>query len=326
MKTAPSISSIISPEYIADFVMSNYNFDNSTTCNLLRTGINHTYLITTTNEKFVFRIYHINWRTESEINEELKLLEFLKNNNLLVSYPIKDKHDKYIQCLQAIEGNRFGVLFSYAEGDTVKKPSEKVCFNFGIAMAKLHQLTINKKTTRKTHNADSLVGWAIEKVASKFPESTNEIDFFKRTYKIISSEFENTKNIRKGIVHLDLWHDNMKIKNETEITMFDFDNCGNGSLCLDIGYSLMLFYRNDPNEKRFLERKNAFLKGYESITKISNEEKKLIPYGGLAIWLHYTGQHVQRFNDFANHFLSDDFLKYWIDTVDKWMIFNDIKI
>jgi Ser/Thr protein kinase RdoA (MazF antagonist) len=69
----------------------------------------------------------------------------------------------------------------------------------------------------------------------------------------------------------------MKVKNETQITMFDFDNCGNGSLFLDIGYSLMLFYRNDPNKERFLIRKKSFLKGYQSITKINGEKKKINP-------------------------------------------------
>jgi hypothetical protein len=52
----------------------------------------------------------------------------------------------------------------------------------------------------------------------------------------------------------------------------------------------------------------------------------LIPYGGLAIWLHYNGIHVERFNDFSNPFLSEEFLKYWIHTVNQWMEFNHIKI
>ena len=326
MEFAPALSSIITPAYITTFVIENYGFDKSTTCNLLRSGINHTYLITTPDKKFVFRVYHINWRTENEINEELKLLDYLKENNQLVSYPIKDTSNKYIQQINTIEGNRFGILFSYAEGEVIRKPSEKVCFNFGIAMAKLHQLTVDKQIDRKTHNANSLVKWALEKVVYKFPDSVNEIDYFKRAYQVISSKFEHTVNVRKGIVHLDLWHDNMKVKNKTEITFFDFDNCGNGFLFLDIGYSLMLFYRNDPHKERFLARQASFLKGYESIVKISDEEKRLIPYGGLAIWLHYTGQHVQRFNDFSNHFLSDEFLKYWISTVNKWMLFNNISL
>ena len=36
--------------------------------------------------------------------------------------------------------------------------------------------------------------------------------------------------------------------------MFDFDNCGNGWLFLDIAYSLMLIYRNEPNKTLFKDK------------------------------------------------------------------------
>lgn len=195
-------------------------------------------------------------------------------------------------------------------------------------MAKMHQKLINKTINRNNHIPETLVKWAIDKISNKLPNSIDEINYFKRAYNVISSEFKNANksNLRKGVVHLDIWHDNIKIKNEEEITFFDFDNCGNGYLFLDIAYTLMLFFRNDPNPDHFLKRKERFLKGYESITLITNEEKRLIPFAGLAIWLYYSGQHSVRFNDFANHFFSADFLKYWIQTVDNWMKFNNLNI
>lgn len=328
MDFAPASSTIISPDFIAEYVIQQYNLPKNTTCKILRTGISHTYLLENETEKFVFRVYFLNWRTETEISEELNLLNFLKENGVLLSYPLKDKNDAYIQQLKAFEGNRFAVLFSFAEGETIRNPSDKICFELGVAMAKIHQQLVDKTINRKTHNPETLVKWAIEKISKRLPNCTEEIAYFKRAYQMITNEFEkaNPKNIRKGIVHLDIWHDNIKVKNEKDITFFDFDNSGNGALFLDIGYTLLLFYRNDPNSERFTARKNNFIKGYESITVISEEEKKLLPYGGLAIWLHYSGQHAVRFDDFANHFLSPDFLKYWIQTVDNWMKFNDITI
>lgn len=328
MNFATASSTIIAPEYISTHVINNYKFPSNTVSEILRTGINHTYLIKTSTEKFIFRVYFYNWRTENEITEELNLLDFLKENNILVSYPIKDKEDTYIQHINTFEGNRFGVLFSYAGGETIRNPSEEVCYHLGVSMAKMHQKLVNKTIHRKNHNPDTLVKWAIEKISKKLPNSIEEINYFKKAYKLISEKFKEIEElkIKKGVVHLDIWHDNIKVKNEKEITFFDFDNCGNGYLFLDFSYTLMLFFRNDPNPDHFLNRKENFLKGYESITPISNEEKSLIPYGGLAIWLHYSGQHAVRFDDFANHFLSADFLKYWINTVDNWMKFNKIEV
>ena len=324
----PTISSIISPEYLADFVVQNYGFEPNTTCSILKTGVNHSYLISTPTNKFVLRVYYVNWRTKNEIEEELKLLNYLKENEIGVSYPVKDKNNNYIQDIAACEGNRFAVLFSFAEGETIRNFSEKVCYNFGVVMAKMHLLTNEKTINRKNYDAESLVNWAFEKAKTHFSESSVEMQYFKRANAIIASEFENAdaNNLRYGTVHLDLWYENMKIKNETDFTFFDFDNCGNGWLFLDISYALMLIFRNEPNKDNFKLKSDNFYKGYESISLITAEEKRLIPYGGLAIWLHYTGVHVERFNDFSNPFLSEEFLKYWIHTVNQWMEFNNIKI
>lgn len=328
MTYAPAISSIISPEYLAEFVMNHYGFERSATCRILKAGINHTYLITTSDKKFVLRVYYFNWRNEREIEEELRLLEYLKENGILVSYPIKDGNDKYINRIAAFEGERFAVLFSFAEGESIRNPSEEVSYQLGLAMAKIHQLTINKSLKRKEYNANTLVTWAFQSAKSHFLEPSFEMAYFERANAIIFSEFENadTKSLRHGVVHLDLWYENMKVKDRSQITVFDFDNCGNGWLFLDIAYSLMTLYRNEPNKEHFEEKRDSFYRGYTSITPISEEEKRLIPYGGMAIWLHYTGVHVQRFNDFSNQFFSHEFLKYWIQTVDRWMEFNGIRI
>ena len=329
MTYAPAISTIISPEYLSDFIGNEYGFGKDIDCKILKTGVNHNYLIKTeTDEKFVFRIYFKNWRTKNEIEEELSLLNYLKGNGISVSYPIKDSNNNFIQRINGFEGERFGVLFSFAEGSFIRKPSEEICNNLGMVMAKIHQLTINKKIDRKNYNDKTLVNWAFELAKKNFSESSNEMKYFERAASKISSEFRNAESdsLRYGTIHLDMWYENMKIKNDSEITIFDFDNCGNGWLFLDIAYSLMLIYRNEPIKEVFEKKRNSFYEGYESITSISSEEKRLIPYGGLAIWLHYTGIHIERFNDFSNHFLSEEFLKYWIHTVNQWMELNEIKI
>lgn len=328
MDYAPAISSILSPEYLTEFVKLQYNLDPTTTCRLLKTGVNHTYLVSEANKRYVLRVYFLDWRTQKEIEEELKLLNYLKSNNLSVSFPIKDNQNKYIQSIPAFEGNRFAVLFSYAEGETIRNPSKDICFKLGETMAKFHQLTLNKKIERIDYNTNSLVIEAYKAASKFFLEDSEEMTYYKRATAIISSEFENAdySKLRQGTVHLDFWYENMKVKNESEITIFDFDNCGNGCQFLDISYSLMILFRNEPNKDAFKEKRSHFYKGYASITPVSKEEKRLIPFGGLAIWLHYNGIHIARFNDFSNPFLSEEFLKYWIHTVKQWMEFHDIKI
>ena len=328
MNPFPVISSILSPVALTQFIIEKYNFSGATTCKVLRQGINHSYLVIDQENKYVLRVYHLDWRSETDIIAELDFLDFLKRNQITVSFPIKDREGNYIQRISALEGKRFAVLFSYALGDTVRNPSEKVCYHLGSTMAKMHQLTINKKIDRKSYNADTLMTWAYEQVKTKFSVQLPAMQYFKRAVETIQDQFSNANasQLRFGAVHLDLWYDNMKIKGDSEITLFDFDNCGNGWLFLDISYSVMSLFRHEPDKDAFRNKFLSFYQGYESVNVLSTEEKRLIPYGGLAIWLHYSGVHAQRFDDFCNVFLSEDFLKYWIQAIDTWMEFNGIKI
>lgn len=328
MNSFPALSSILCPQYLAKWTETVYGLSAYPHTRILKTGINHNYAIETNDKKYVLRVYFKNWKTKKEIQEELNLLNFLDENNISVSHPIKDLKNNYIQEINAPEGTRYAVLFSYANGVNIKNPCVNICRLLGKSMAKMHVLTLNRSISRKNYHADTLVGWAYDISKSFFPESNPEMEYFNRAKKLISEKFgkADSNQLRRGIVHLDLWYDNMTVKNESEITFFDFDNAGNGYLFLDIGYSLMLIFKNEPDKEIFEEKMAAFYKGYETIAKISDEEKQLMPYAGLAIWLHYTGIHVERFNDFTNHFLSKDFLRFWISTVNEWMKFNKISI
>ena len=170
MEYAPAISTILSPEYLAEFVIKRYGFNQSTTCRVLKTGINHSYLVAASDKKFVPRVYFLHWRTESEIREELALLDYLKENGVSVSYPVKNRDDRYINCISALEGDRLAVLFSYAEGELVKNPSENAVFQLGLTMAKIHRLTVNKTLNRKSYDANSLVNWALQLAREHFTE------------------------------------------------------------------------------------------------------------------------------------------------------------
>ncbi|MEM1137665.1 MAG: aminoglycoside phosphotransferase, partial [Bacteroidota bacterium] len=70
----------------------------------------------------------------------------------------------------------------------------------------------------------------------------------------------------------------------------------------------------------------AFFSGYESVSDISAEEKMLLPYSGLSIWIFYLGVQAQRFENWSNVFLSKNYLKRFIGMVKDWLNFNGIKI
>lgn len=120
MPTFPAIASILSATALAEFIRSRYSLGENVDCKLFRTGVNHTYFISDNETKFVARVYSLHWRTKSEIQEELELLLLLKDNDLSVSYPISDEEGNFIQEINAPEGVRYAVLFTFAEGKKMR--------------------------------------------------------------------------------------------------------------------------------------------------------------------------------------------------------------
>ncbi len=114
----------------------------------------------------------------------------------------------------------------------------------------------------------------------------------------------------------------MTVNSQKQITLFDFDNCGNGRLILDVGYAAMLLFHHEPDKEAYEEKYYQFITGYGQIGDLSEEEIKLLPYAGVAIWIHYMGVHVQRYNDWSNVFFSENFLNYWIESAKRWLKYN----
>lgn len=319
MNPFPVISSNLSPTHLAVFVQEKYGLSNATSCNLLKAGINHTYLIKEEEKRYIFRVYSFNWRTENEILEEIRLLNLLKVNNISISYPITDKSENYIQTINAPEGERLAVMFSFAEGEKILNFEEKNHFQIGVLMAQIHQITENLDLERIDYTPQVLVGDIFNYLSNFLPSDTEEMAFMQSTQQYLLNEFAKVKleKIRKGAVHLDIWFDNLNIAKDGKITIFDFDFCGNGWLCLDIAYYILQINSTERDEAICKSKLDSFLAGYESVSLISDEEKRILPMLGVSLYFFYIGIQCQRFDNWSNTFLNEMYLKRFINLLIK---------
>jgi Ser/Thr protein kinase RdoA (MazF antagonist) len=326
MTTFPIIASTLSQTQLGRFICEKYQLDQSFDCKLFRTGVNHTYFMSNSHKKYVVRVYCYNWRTKVEIQQELELLNLLKNNNLSVSFPIPDEKGNLIQEINAPEGLRYVVLFIFAEGEKIRFMSKETCFAIGSIMAKIHNITASKKIDRVNYNSDVLLDKAYDHLSLIFSGDLSEMKYIKQITSKISRNFEqrNLSENQKGIVHLDIWYDNLSVNKEDEITIFDFDNCGNGPLILDVGYfcKQLFFIESDKNEYEM--KVESFLNGYRKERSLSENELKLIPESGASIFVFYLGVQAQRF-DWSNIFLTENYLKMFVGRIKNWMEYYETK-
>ncbi len=323
MTTFPTIASTLSAKALGEFAKEKYGLPQNYECRLFRTGMNHTYFLSDNKTTYVLRVYSYHWRSKSEISEELNLLNLLNAHHLGVSFPIPDKHGELIQEIDAPEGLRYATLFSFAKGEKIRFLDEETCFSIGVLMAKIHDLTANKTIDRISYDKASLITQPYEHLKTCFSETLPEMKFIKGLGELFQyTDFENTQ---KGIVHLDIWYDNMAVTDDKVITVFDFDFCGNGIQVLDVGYFCKQLFHIETDKKTYEQKKKQFLKGYQSIRLLSDHELQFIPKAGLAVFVFYLGVQAQRF-DWSNIFLSENYLKmFYVARLKSWMAYHNIE-
>jgi Ser/Thr protein kinase RdoA (MazF antagonist) len=324
MNHFPVSNSIISEIHLGEFLIDTYNLDKNTNCQLIKAWVNDTYLVETNSEKFIFRIYRLDWRSENEIAEELRLINLLKEKSISVSFPISDKNDNFIQSINAPEGKRFGILFSFAEGEKQLDLSPDLHFEIGKMMAEIHKNSKGFQLERVTYTPKILLFDSLKNIGNILGNNSTEFDFLKQTQTQLSNIFReiNPGKIRKGAVHLDLWADNLNITSNNKITLFDFDFCGNGFLTLDIAFHIMMLFLFETDQEKLEKKTTKFYEGYESVLVISEEEKKLIPAFGTTLLFYYLCFQCERFSTiFVNKIYVKGFInsriKRWVEHTQK---------
>lgn len=134
------IHSIISGDALIETVLNDYFIGKSRSCQIYKRGLNDTYLVTTKQGKYILRVYRCGWRTKEEIDFELELLAFLREQKQPVAYLLKREDGSFTTEVVAPEGKRYAVVFSYALGRSVKKKlNGRQSQYLGKALANIHK-------------------------------------------------------------------------------------------------------------------------------------------------------------------------------------------
>jgi len=289
MEFFPVEYSSLSTKALLQLIVSNYTITADPSITFLKRGFNDTYLIAdgdrgvenlekkNSNQKFILRVYKHQWRSIESIETELKLLNHLKENKISVSFPVKDKQAQLIQTIQAPEGIRYAVLFSYAEGEQIRKLSVEQAYLLGIETGKIHSLTHNTSFGETAQHYDIETQFAtilttLKPVLIKHPDQYNYLVELKKDFSKVFNDV-NKNELRTGICHGDLQAENFHITSDNTFTFFDFDFFGTGYLAYDIGVFIWYDHKNKTPEIV-----NAFLKGYQTQQKLSETELQLLPY------------------------------------------------
>lgn len=324
----PATESTLSATYLGLFLQEVYRLAPQTTCKLFRTGMNHLYIVADGDIRYVLRVYTHNWRTYEDVAEEIRLLNHLKDNNVPVAYPVADPSGNFVQELMAPEGMRYAVLFSFAEGKKDPRFGAEAAYQIGAAMGKLHTATQNFFLQRLTYDTATLLRDAMKRTAAFFGAANEDVQFLANLAQLLEGAYAkaDAAQMRIGALHLDIWFDNLHIDEDGKVTLYDFDFCGNGWLCHDMGYFLYQLLSTNPAPEDYQLKSESFLEGYKSIVPFSDEEKRFMPYAALGVLLFYISIQCDRYDTWSNIFLNEDHLNRYCGSLRRWMAHNKIEL
>ena len=237
----------------------------------IQEGIENTnYFIQTDKGKFILTVYEK--RTEEkDLPFFMGLMRNLFDANFPSPEPIINKNGNYIT---EISGKKAAVV-SFLEGSAKKNLSPDNCHEVGIQAAKLHVIT--KNLTGKRENSLSVNSWKkiyknVQKDCSRIHSNLARI--IERNLDEIESNWP--KNIPSGIIHADLFPDNIFFKgnNLTGIIDFYFSCYDFYAFEITICLNALCFEGQKENLSFNVTKAKKFIDGYSTIRKLSEEEKK----------------------------------------------------
>ena len=135
----PAVRSILSPQALLSQIVSDYDVGAPVECNLWKPSINDTYVVKTAQSTYILRVSPAQGRTQAEILYELDLLNYLDRKGIPVPVPVERSDGTFLFSLDALEGVRYGVLFTCAEGGDAPFPIDAPhSLLYGRALAEVH--------------------------------------------------------------------------------------------------------------------------------------------------------------------------------------------
>ncbi len=199
----------------------------------------------------------------------INLKLFLNNNNFNCPKPIRDKNKKIINSIRS----KKAVIISFIEGQKINIANFHQCFEVGKVIGNLHDLTT--QFNEKRENSLNII--ELKKIFVKCEKNKNdkfEDIFHELKIEIDLLEKSLPNNLPSGIIHADLFKDNIFFKDEKISGVIDFYfSCYHFLL-----YDVCIVINDWCFESNGNEFKNDFFRGikegYNSIRNFQNIELK----------------------------------------------------
>lgn len=260
----------VTAEELADLLTA-YDIGRPVSMKGIAEGVENTnYLVTTEQDDFILTLYEKRVAC-GDLPFFISLLEYLSDRGVPCPVPIQDRQGRVLQSLCG----RSAALFSFLRGISVRRPSVAHCAAVGAELAKLH--LAGRGFGMRRDNSLSLDGWERlradlgGKADDLYPGLGNALDC-----ELASLRSGWPAELPAGVIHADLFPDNVLVLNGEVTGMIDFYFACNDLLAYDIAICLNAWcFESDHSFN--ITKARALLENYRRVRPMTVEETEALP-------------------------------------------------
>ena len=252
------------------YINKKFNIEKIINFKGIKQGIENTnYLLISKNKKFILTIFEKRV-LKNEIPFFMKLMDKLNYSKINCPKPLRTINGNYLIKLK----NKTACIVSFLEGKDKEKLNPKNCFEIGKIIARMHLVTKKMKIYRKNSMGIKNLDPLLKSIKFKSNKSNNLKKFLVNNFKNIKKNWP--KKLPNGIIHGDLFIDNIFFKKNKLSGIIDFYFAGNDFFMYEIAICINALCFDKKKSKFEINKQKIknLIKGYESIKKISLKEKK----------------------------------------------------
>ena len=251
-------------------LINNYQINKIEKFQGIKKGIENTnYLLKTKQNKFILTIFEKRVK-KKDLPFFMNLMEKLNHKKIICPKPLRTKKGTHITNIKT----KSACIVTFLEGKDKTILNNKNCFDVGKNIAKFHKVTTKLKLYRQNSMSIHRLNDLLKTIKFKSNQITPNL---KNTLNLCLKDIKNKwpKNLPQGIIHGDLFIDNIFFNKNKFSGFIDFYFSSNDYLIYEIAICI--------NALCFDKKKNKFvmnnskiknlINGYESIRTLSKKEK-----------------------------------------------------
>ena len=230
----------------------------------IASGVENTnYFVTTTQKTFVLTIF------EKRVDEKdlpffLNLMNHLSDKKISCPQVIKNTSGETLHTI----ADKPSIIISFLKGGDIKTVTADACRQIGEITARMHMAVVDFTEMRK--NTLGLDGWK-DLYNSTKSKMSDELASIVST-ELAHQDTHKKDTLPKGIIHADLFTDNVFFENGELTGVIDFYFASTDSFAYDLAINITAWCFVDDFDQLNLECASAMLRGYQSVRPLNADE------------------------------------------------------